>query len=521
MVRKQKGGAKLIHPEKTGFQATFDMLNSAGSILKLLTIDSLHGFMFELIVDPDDTEYYTFSADGTLTLPITNFILKIVVTSPISQRLGSYEGVNKMSMTPNSFLNEAKMQQTIWLTSISGGRPEICPAVANLSFFDNVQSHGLIHFLSGSANIKSDAIDILKYLEDTLTRLSLISQTCGLGIILMPKIMNSLTAHEFVKRDRNVRLPGASDDEIDAYYKLKLKQDMEAHSNILAQVVRLFIDIGIIHTDLHSSNVLVYPSTTGFKSEIIDFGHAINVNIRDDDINDKKNEFQTQFFKIISPPRRQSVFSFGLMPSKDVFMDSVISYINTVNATYGNPSQTWLVDFEDEDRDAYSLLDVYSRSFDILKEYYVTDFNKRERMTQKTIKSYISKGEFVNLDKDVGTFYASLPLPTHSAAMSISEMQMASVPPQQLRLERDPGTSLILGTDELKSYANGLGGKENDGMEIDNHEIGGNKSKRNRPKNKRPRRINKMTHRKRSETIGNQRKRTRKRGKQRPRSKRI
>lgn len=114
MEPKQTGGAKLIHPEKAGFTPIYDMLNARMSRLELLTYASLYGFMFELIVPPELSEYNTFDKNGKLTVPITNFILKFVVITPLTVRLPEYNGVKKASETPVNFLKEANAQQSIW-----------------------------------------------------------------------------------------------------------------------------------------------------------------------------------------------------------------------------------------------------------------------------------------------------------------------------------------------------------------------------------------------------------------------
>jgi hypothetical protein len=343
MVNTQTGGAGLIHPEKTGFTPIYDMLTSPGARLELFTYSSLHGFMFELIVEGKDTEYSTFSANGAREMPITNFILKIVATTTVTKDLPShyfgvvpeyfcdFNGVEKQSVTSSRFFDEAKMQQEIWLKSISGGDPEICPAIANVSFFINENSQQLIDLLLSKNTTRSG--------EAALNRLNEcvngVGRGRGLGIILMPKIMNSFTVDSLRSFDR-----------------------IAAYSNILAQVVRLFMNIGIIHTDLHEGNVLLYPSKTGINSSIIDFGRVIKAN---DDrwIAQQITDLRRKFNHIITLNVRHTTIT---PTEKTRFIREVVDLILSLNS-----KMRWLIQFAQETQS------VYSNAFDIYQGYFNSD----------------------------------------------------------------------------------------------------------------------------------------------------
>ena len=82
-----------------------------------------------------------------------------------------------------------------------------------------------------------------------------------------------------------------------------------AYAYVTAQIARLFINIGVIHFDLHSGNALIYlsPDNT-IKSLIIDFGRASNIMTDTDDdylnvsekltMREKKEEFFNRLFKL-------------------------------------------------------------------------------------------------------------------------------------------------------------------------------------------------------------------------------
>ena len=133
----QSGGVKrkADDMDSPGFTRIYNMVNAANSKLDVLNTGSLKGFMSNLTVDKEDSEYLNLRGKR-FTEPVTNFILKFVILTDIPGRdLGYYNGKHKSSESRESFFNEAKLQQHIWKTSIAAGRPAICPSVANLSMF--------------------------------------------------------------------------------------------------------------------------------------------------------------------------------------------------------------------------------------------------------------------------------------------------------------------------------------------------------------------------------------------------
>jgi hypothetical protein len=145
---KQNGGLKLKNPQKyigkIEFTPIMDMINNPSSVLDVLTYKSLKGFMITLDISPEETEYLGLDIYYKFTKPITSFILKFaVITENNDEELPIYRNINKSSESERSFHDEAKLQQNIWRKSISGGRPEVCPPVANFSLFDNTNSNEL------------------------------------------------------------------------------------------------------------------------------------------------------------------------------------------------------------------------------------------------------------------------------------------------------------------------------------------------------------------------------------------
>ena len=238
------GGAIKKNPEKTGFDPMLDMLENSTANLALFSDTSDYSFICILTIHPDHSEYTTM--DGT---PITSFILKFVVTaSEKNERLPEYrDEINKLSESESTFVNEARTQQQIWAQSVEYGKPEICPDMIDLFTFDYRNSRNLIRYLN-TLHVCDDSMQkMLIYLKNHI--FNKVSGSYGIGLIVMPKVdyltLESSTPTKMI------------------YY------------NLIAQIVRLFIEIGIIHLDLHSNNILVNQSNS--YCEIIDFGQILRL----------------------------------------------------------------------------------------------------------------------------------------------------------------------------------------------------------------------------------------------------
>jgi len=317
-MQMQHGGLKLINPEKytdedgevkIGFQPIIDMINSEGSRLQILSYSSLSGFIFSLVVNPLYTEYY--GLDDTFSQfdkPITSFVLKIVIiTPPSSRRELDYYRIyidhntkphiyNKFAETKDTFFQECKLQQHIWIKSIEGGREPICPSVANLVFFTNSEAKEILHSFKlkigennnskkrnkskGKRSKRRKPNDNPRYnsserstdyssevpIEYLLNALN--ASTYELGIMTMPTIENSCTLNDF----KNMYNP---DPRIEN--TVTKESVYEAYVYAIAQLIRLFIEMHVIHFDLHDNNVLVYYHRNILKCMLIDFGEACDL----------------------------------------------------------------------------------------------------------------------------------------------------------------------------------------------------------------------------------------------------
>lgn len=387
----QIGGLKLKDNTKKGFLPVFDMINKQSCVLKLLTYKSLKGFMISLDISPQETEYLGLSGNQ-FTKPITSFILKFAVISlKNDESLPPYRDIEKSSESKESYYEEAKLQQNIWKKSITGGRPEICPPVANFSLFDNENSKELCRFLQGKTT--GDVKDIFEYFSNLLY-----NDNFGIGVIVMPKIENSVTFGDFLNK------------------RISTETKNDAYASVSAQIIRLFIDIGVIHFDLHSGNVLICPhnsNTNHLNSLIIDFGRASNLSNENEDdyldeeekeeLKEKKNEFFNTLLSMDTEAPDEEKRNY-ILSVLDLMADTDFEK-NQELFEYSNEERYQMDWYREYPRESF----VPVKAFDILKKSITTEGIK---ISPVTIKTYEKQGYIFSFKSDVrGTckFFVNFP----------------------------------------------------------------------------------------------------------------
>lgn len=295
-MNNQTGGVKLVDTipdeEKVGFRPVSSMIENPESSISLLTAGSLYGFMFNFKIDKTDSKYRTLDTAYRFTNPVEQFILKIVVTVGKNHSrgsLGALAGVEKRSERETLFCKEAELQQTIWIRSITGGKPAICPPVANFAVFKNAEGKQLLElitkrtppgppsrtswleYLTGltpfatSLPIVPTKIAALEFLKATLED----KPKIGIGVLTMPTITNSTTLFDFYSLPEGGNFNGL---------KITYRNKMKAFAYVIAQTVRLFVHIGVIHYDLHLKNAIIYiTDDKQIKGMLIDFGQALDI----------------------------------------------------------------------------------------------------------------------------------------------------------------------------------------------------------------------------------------------------
>jgi hypothetical protein len=284
----QDGGVVLnsslyTRGDNHGIKPLYDILGLDGTRVSLLTASSLNGIMFKIDIDADDTVSYPYldllPGSQRFSVDVKSFIVKIVVVSTQERDklgplvfgnlniVGDQTIMRKESVSPENFKKEAIIQDSIWIQSVSGSRPAICPSVAYASILNDDVSDRLLATL----NNKLDPRDIyakitIAYLAETIynKRAKVYYAHRKLGILLMPTIPDARTFYQF-RHDHPV-------DPTTPEIIPEVIRDVVA--NIIAQIVRTCIELKVIHLDLHSQNVMVYPDGDIMKSKIIDFGRA-------------------------------------------------------------------------------------------------------------------------------------------------------------------------------------------------------------------------------------------------------
>jgi len=411
-MNEQTGGLKLKNVEKRGFTPVYDMADKDSSTVSLLTANSLKGFMFNLNVDEANSEYLTLN--GTqFTSVVTRFILKfVVITGKPNFYLGDYNGIRKSSESINTFFEEAKLQQYIWKQSITGGGPAICPSVANLSMFDTINSARLLWFFFRKTNARPDTSEAFDFIFNSSNK-----NGRGIGVLVMPTITQSTTLASFVNLPTNSHFYGK---------EITNAEKSEAVSNVFAQIARLFIEIGVIHFDLHRGNALIYLTPElEIKSSLIDFGRASDIlsGATDNFLTNKEKEeyakvemkkFHDEFLSLIRDGNNSN-------ERKSEYMISVLYYIARVDFTVNNErcyhndgvgyQMRWFTKF-------VKSIPLMARAFDILQTMMPVNIDSAGTQpidimeTQpETLKSYEGEGSLVNFDSAEGLRSFIVPYP--------------------------------------------------------------------------------------------------------------
>ena len=388
----QYGGLKLRDPEKyelsgkIGFDPITNMINSPDSELKLLTYRSLKGIMFILNVLPEHTEYLGLDENFTIDKPITSFVLKVVIISVGDKEIPLWpyqdtknENYPKYTETENSFFEECKLQQKIWEKSIRGGREPICPSVANLVFFANYESKDMLNFfmikLQNQTPLDIESERAINYLLDMLR-----NANYRLSIMTMPAVENTLTLEDF-KIHNN------------------LNQVNNAIIYAMAQMLRLFIEIHVIHFDLHSHNVLVYPDGMGgVKCFLIDFGSASD--LENPILNKFINDENVRQFYLEEASNYYDNF-FNLRNSTDVKKTKIVKDIANIVGRADQIENNRIFQFDDPRR--FQMLwiqilpnNLFKDVFNIANQLMIVPIP--EKLSLTTIQRYKRQNYLINFD---------------------------------------------------------------------------------------------------------------------------
>jgi hypothetical protein len=382
----QLGGLKLKDKSKTGFAPVYDMIDHG--TLDVLTYESLKGFLFTLDVEQDVSEYLNLRGSRFVE-PVTNYILKFsVITDTNDEPLNSCNGVEKATESAESYLEEAKLQQNCWLRSISGGHPAICPSVANFSLFDNSESKKLLTFLQTKPSSTKLQI-VLPYLIDCCR-----DPSNRLGVIVMPRVANCKPFFDFIGNATQ-------------------QEQTIAYSMVIAQIVRLFVQLNVLHFDLHPYNALVSGKGDTLKTMLIDFGRASDIRSGQDDdylTTQEKKQIRTfmdvELENILNINRRTGV-------DEEVELERILAYMAKLDydknlALFGNQIKRaqmgWYEDYKSVSS-KYGKIPVLA--YKMLVSMITADVDGGVSILPATIQGFIREGSFVNFGKQN---YANVPV---------------------------------------------------------------------------------------------------------------
>ena len=402
------GGLILKNPSLSGFLPVLEMIKHPNSRITLLTASTSTGFIFLLNVNESDSNYK--NVDGTF---VTSFIIKIVVIEADRNKplVSEYQSMTKFSESAQTFLNEAKIQQSIWIKTIENGSTDFTPSIANFVLFNNQNAHKLIGCLYEKLHSKQlvgtdvEMMMVINYLVKIIYK----KPEYELGVITMPTIHNNVTLYKYIQDNENNH---------DKLYN--------AYSNAIASVIRLFLFYKVFHFDLNSSNILIITDGPKMgKTYIIDFGGATDIMISDindpylppeekSNLNTKISELLEDFRKIVNN-ENDNPDQTNIKNARDkmLFINDICEFLrmidNTINQriyAFSDPD-----DYQMQWIDEILYLDpkiiniIFLDAFEILKNSEM----KISIEPPTDVQEYIQNNVFqMSRDRDISSFYDNL-----------------------------------------------------------------------------------------------------------------
>jgi len=272
----QNGGLLLTQKFPSTFDAIYTMIEKANEI-KPLYMSSLKGFVFVLNIDEKNSLFYTLNEEKTnLDKKVNSLIIKFAITNKHVQyiepslRFQGYEH-EKQTDSDEDVINEVSIQQKIYLESIKNTGNPIVPGIADFSFFNTENSFIILDKLVEHSK-NSESKQVLKYLKMRLTEHPTHPKD-NEGYKLSMICMENASSYVQI---------------VDAYTgRFTLEERRDASMTTIAQMLRLFLQTGIVHCDAHGGNILTARNqlykragtneSSSMHVKLIDFGRFVNV----------------------------------------------------------------------------------------------------------------------------------------------------------------------------------------------------------------------------------------------------
>jgi hypothetical protein len=277
MPRNLKGGVKKQTKFNTlsSLQCLVHMLSLPGASVSVLTINSAVGFILMLSVNttnPSEIAELPFlglNDDGTMfNVPVKKLVIKLAILDDNGSELDKYGSIEKSTDTLTAFSLEANRQRKIYIDTLAPSGKPICPSIIDFSYFDTNESVEFLKLLRCKVNSgDTKSLQVVEFLINQVQKVSPpdyankipVGNPRKLGLLAMELAENYVTLTDLIAIER---VPVATKN----HFK----------SLALAQLLILFLKMGLINGDCHGGNVMVNQMKD--KTILIDFGRILNVN---------------------------------------------------------------------------------------------------------------------------------------------------------------------------------------------------------------------------------------------------
>jgi hypothetical protein len=267
----QKGGVLAVR-DKTIREEVKEILNTHP--LSFRESIGKYGLIFSIKLRPGDTPFIDLHTEQ----PVRSLILKIgvIYNSPDKYTvIINGKSQRKTFIDRDEFLNESKTQQYVWANSISNGGKPLCPPIIDNMTID---TSNMCDFSAKSS--------LRRFFDNVIIPVGVPK----IAVMIMPMVPNN--PNDFFEWFMG-EVEGKP---ILTYPNLM----MAVCSNIVSQMLRMFLEIRVVNLDLNDGNILVFKN-----------GKPI---LKDRDINIGNNPYDTIFLDFgycanFSDPKSDASFS--------------------------------------------------------------------------------------------------------------------------------------------------------------------------------------------------------------------
>jgi hypothetical protein len=329
----QKGGI-MVQGDRSIYEEVNHMLNTRP--MEHMNYQGLRGNIYLLRFNEGETTPFI---DLETNEHVRSFIVKIVLITDgpsidYTQVINDAE-INKKSVDETYFRNESKTQQYVWAKSIITGTP-LCPPIVETTIVDSSN----ISEFSGCQPIN----DIYNLVMPTSY-----SGTRKVGIMVMPMINNNpMDLYDF-KISKSIDTTKSPPVGIPNMFYGNVMTLI--YASIFAKIIRLYLEINVIHLDLNDGNILIYPNgkplpssptttititSNPFDVIFIDFGDATILSDGKDDIYfniAQKNVYMSEMNEKILTPLNSPINEIGILAQnkKATIVQTIIKYLMTIS----------------------------------------------------------------------------------------------------------------------------------------------------------------------------------------------